>query len=454
MKFLFADCVDYIDPGYDFLRDQPHPDRIIGVTDRYAHEYFGEADQKPYDGLLVSYEIVFGKGKKYTDAQGQRFRAEGAPRFLRFDPHPETAPLFGDCGAFSYAKDEVPPYDPAEIARFYQDCGFTHGISVDHIIFTYENCLTANGTADDKRRYEITQRNNHVFLEAHRRARYTFTPVAAIQGWNPTSMARAAREAVDMGYDYIAIGGLVPLKPPEIHAAVRAIREAAPTVKVHLLGFTKANHIHEFVDYNITTFDSSSPLIRAFKDNRNNYWADDRSYTALRIPPVGDNPRVKRRVLAGQVDQEIAKEDERWALDQVRALSALPTPPSEEEVEIALEEVLRAGAYVDPAISAKDLARLSGDNEVQQSLFDQHASWLNDKYATRAADYRATLRDRPWLDCPCRVCQEAGVDVILFRGSNRNKRRGFHNLFWFYQHLQRTLAHARAEAAEFAHANP
>jgi hypothetical protein len=36
------------------------------------------------------------------------------------------------------------------------------------------------------------------------------------------------------------------------------------------------------------------------------------------------------------------------------------------------------------------------------------------------------------------------VEVVLFRGSERNKRRGFHNLVVFYERLQRHLAGRRS----------
>ena len=57
-------------------------------------------------------------------------------------------------------------------------------------------------------------------------------------------------------------------------------------------------------------------------------------------------------------------------------------------------------------------------------------------------EYERTLRDRPWRDCPCAVCQDpaVGVEVVLFRGNNRNRRRGFHNTYVFYEQLGHRLA--------------
>ncbi len=50
--------------------------------------------------------------------------------------------------------------------------------------------------------------------------------------------------------------------------------------------------------------------------------------------------------------------------------------------------------------------------------------------------YLATLRDRPWEQCGCNVCTQIGVEVVIFRSSNRNKRRGIHNLQAYYSYLQ------------------
>lgn len=53
--------------------------------------------------------------------------------------------------------------------------------------------------------------------------------------------------------------------------------------------------------------------------------------------------------------------------------------------------------------------------------------------------YTKTLRDRPWKKCPCAICKKAGVEVIIFRGNNRNRRRGFHNTHVFFNELQRVI---------------
>ena len=53
--------------------------------------------------------------------------------------------------------------------------------------------------------------------------------------------------------------------------------------------------------------------------------------------------------------------------------------------------------------------------------------------------YRRALRDRPWQACDCPICQDVGIEVIIFRKNNRNRRRGFHNAKVFYDHFREAV---------------
>ncbi len=61
--------------------------------------------------------------------------------------------------------------------------------------------------------------------------------------------------------------------------------------------------------------------------------------------------------------------------------------------------------------------------------------------------YREVLEAAPWRSCRCEVCRQLGHHVILFRGAERNRRRGFHNLYVFYRRLQRELRRSPSAAA-------
>lgn len=70
-------------------------------------------------------------------------------------------------------------------------------------------------------------------------------------------------------------------------------------------------------------------------------------------------------------------------------------------------------------------------------IVEDYARWVGDqKYLD---DYKLTLRAEPWRDCNCPICKELGIEVIIFRGNNRNRRRGFHNMHQFYDEFSSQL---------------
>lgn len=411
MKFIFADSMDFVDPGYDFLNDRHAPGRKPYWDDAYPHEILGYA---PYNGVLVSRGIVGDHrvSGKYAQSQAMRFRRVGARAFLRLDdPKYAALDLFGDCGAFTYVKQEVPPYTPADTAEFYDECGFTHGCSVDHIIFDFAERATGleGGSPEAKRRFDLTLENARAFwTEAGHSGR--FTPLGVIQGWSPQSMAEAGRRLAAMGYNYLAVGGMVPLKSDQIRAALEAIRAAVPaSVRLHILGFAKANEIASFTPYRVTSFDTTSPLIRAFKDAKQNYFVRTapgrlKYYMAIRVPQALENLQLQRLVREGAFRAEDLAQLECEALAALRAFQR-----REAEVGDVLPPVLRYNAIVATGRAYEDVQDTPAMAKLGQG-------------------YRETLSDRPWDACKCQICRDVGIEVMLFRASNRNKRRGIHNL--------------------------
>ena len=83
------------------------------------------------------------------------------------------------------------------------------------------------------------------------------------------------------------------------------------------------------------------------------------------------------------------------------------------------------------------------------SILEYNRLFMWDERRTQAQNERAlesteeslkrTLTDRPWKRCACRVCEAVGVEVAIFRSSNRNKRRGFHNLGVYYEYVRRQI---------------
>jgi hypothetical protein len=431
MKFIYSDTQDYVDPGYDFLNDRSSPDRERYWSDVYAHELMQPA---PYDGLLVSMSAVrqangvASSKVRYSTREEQRLLRDGVRRFLRFGgPRFKDAMLMGDCGAFAYVDHPTPAYSPEEVVEFYTEAGFTHGVAPDHIIFDCDLNNPSEVAVDPavRQRFAITLASAEAFFELVKREGVPFEPLGPVQGWSPKSMAEAAHRLERMGYRYLAIGGLVPLKVDAIKAILSAIRKRIrPETKIHLLGFAKADSIGEFIDFGITSFDSTSPLIRAFKDEKANYYSERSDgklayYTAIRIPQAIENPRLMKGIKRGTFSAEDLRRRERTALDELRAYDR-----GASNVDVTLHAVMDYHQF---------LVRGDGTDTDQQ-----------DKALSKtAALVRRTLEDQPWKSCSCDVCRSIGVEVIIFRSSNRNKRRGFHNLGVYHRHLRRTLGETR-----------
>ncbi len=421
MKFIYADSMDFIDPRYDFESDTHGEGRQIYWDDKYPHEYMNPC---PYDGILVSRAIVGDHrfAGRYTPAQAMRFRRVGARTFLRFEgPELNDKPIFGDCGAFSYMEEDAPPYSSDEMLEFYIDAGFSHGCSVDHVVLEFDRDASAltSGSENARRRRDITLTNARDFLALSRRFP-GFTPLGVVQGWSPDSKAEAARQLEAMGYNYLAVGGMVPLNARSIHLCLQAIRERiSPATRLHLLGFAKAEQIAEFVQYGIASFDSTSPLLRAFKDARANYYVlrDGRLdyYAAIRIPQSTENPRLMRAAKEGKHRQEDLIALEQSALRCVRAF---------DKGAASLDETVDSVVAYNRVFMWDD--RLSGDRN-ERALANTKTSLIR------------TLKDQPWKDCDCNVCESASVEAIIFRSSNRNKRRGFHNLGVYYEYVRRQI---------------
>jgi hypothetical protein len=406
MKFFFPDSQDLVDPSFDFTTEERSVSRLRHRDDEYAHEVFASP---PFDGLLVSKGMVDGfAGSRYSIAQRHRLLRVGAPRFFRVPPE---APLriMGDCGAFTYAREQVPPYTVEDVLQFYTDCRFDYGISVDHVVLAYDeswdNLLPGIAVPDEYwSRRELTLALADQFLSLHRTAGLPFEPLGVAQGWSPISYAESVRRLQTMGYKYIAVGGLVPLKTKDILACLHAISDVRrPETRLHLLGVTRTRQVGSFAAYGVVSFDSTSPLRQAFKDDRDNYYTPERTYSAIRIPQVEGNPRLQRRIRAGQVPHENAHKLEQECLTTFKAFDE-----GKSSIEHLLEVLHRYEELYDPG-------------------------------ADRRAIYRETLEAEAWKHCPCEVCRALGYHVILFRGAERNRRRGFHNVWVFYRRLHREI---------------
>jgi hypothetical protein len=408
MRYFLPDSQDLVDPSFDFERERRSATRQRQQDDLYAHEVFGDP---VIDGVLVSKGIVEGSessGGRFSLAQRHRLLRVGAREFFRIDsPDKAEIATMGDCGAFTYVKEKVPPYTVDDVIKFYVDCGFDYGISVDHVILAFDAALDKRGAdvpRDLRERQQITLDLARDFLRACKRDRLSFEPLGVAQGWSPKSYANATKALQRMGYKYIAVGGMVPLKTREVLLGLEAIHAVRhPETRLHLLGVTRVEKMREFARLGVHSFDSTSPLRQAFKDDKDNYYTPERTYLAVRVPQIDGNQKLQKLISSGKVPQDEARVCERRCLDAMRRLDA---------GNIDVEEVIEALRVYEKVC------------QVESNHWDA---------------YREVLRDRPWKNCRCEVCAQLGHHVILFRGAERNRRRGFHNAWVFYKRLQREM---------------
>ncbi|GAA1033081.1 hypothetical protein GCM10009557_33640 [Virgisporangium ochraceum] len=399
IRYYFPDSRDRISSTYDLVNDEYSPFRVHERDDLYAHEAL---DPPPYDGILVSKAIVDGSVRsagKYTGAQREGLYKLGVRSFFRL---PRNVDTMGDCGAFNYAGEYDPPDTVDEVLDFYERCGFDAGVSVDHVIVQYDAAATeARANPDWVRRRQISLQYAEEFLRASRSRRSRVQPIGAAQGWSPASYADSVYHLRRMGYERVALGGMVPLKSPEIIACLRAIAEMDfDRPEIHLLGVTRVKDMANFAALGVTSFDSAAPFRQAFMDDRDNYQTARTTYVAIRVPQVDGNVTLKRRILAGHVTQREALVVERQCLQVLRAYDGGRT-----EFDAALAVL---GEY--------------------ERILDVKKSHLS--------DYARTLADRPWAECTCSLCREHGIEIAIFRGTERTKRRGFHNLAVFAERVR------------------
>jgi Queuine tRNA-ribosyltransferase len=389
MKFFVPDWDDRVDPGYDFQTDRFSLVRDPYQDDVFAHELMAE---RTYDGMLVSRSALGEAGPKRD-----RIDRIGMRAYLRLPPELE---LFGDCGAFGYVAERDPVFTTSDVIGYYDRYGFDYGVSVDHLI--------VREFLDQRtHRYDLTLRNAEEFLSLHRQGQHRFTPIGAVQGWDVASYVEAAKATSRMGYGYIALGGLARSNTRVVSDVVTAVADAVPAnVRIHVFGIARLSLLPTFLELGIASVDSAAPLRQAWLRDDANYYALERTYAAIRIP-IAKQERPKAQTLVGrsEIPLDQLQRAEMDALGAVRAFDkgqAKMTPTL--EAVVAYDRLL-----------AK---RLDANNS-----------------RLRYERYEETLRDRPWRTCGCVICREIGIEVIIFRGNNRNRRRGFHNLWVVRQRI-------------------
>ena len=399
-RYFLPDWDDMLDPDFDFARDAFSAPKRSERGDRHCNALIGT---QMCDGILVSL------AQRQT-AKGPLKKLEGTEPFA-LTPRPlrdhfglsDDQHLFGDCGAFSYAGEDEPTISTDQAIALYELYNFDFGTSVDHIP------IKTLPEEERQARVQTTVENAERFIATWRKRGKLFTPVGAVQGTSPEQYADNVKKYYEMGYRHVAIGGLVPLRDGEIERIVRAVGEAAGGLRtrpwIHLFGIYRPKLQALFRELEIDSFDSATYFRKAWLRSDQNYLAPNGDWhAAIRVPMLSDG-RTRTRLEQTGNDIGELESQERRALDTLAKYDA---------GEAGIDETLDAVLEYDE--------RLRRNSEIQP---------MRERY-------RRTLKAKPWRDCGCAFCQELGIHMLIFRGGNRNRRRGAHNTAMLYGEIRQT----------------
>ena len=371
LKLIIPDWNDIVDPNYNF------------ITESFSEEYkqdkfnFGVRiwhliNPPPIEGVLVSRSML-----EYGSRISKIVKAGGIREFLKLDKNLE---VIGDCGAWQYVNLKDPPYGIINTLEFYEKIKVDYGVTVDHIAVI----------RDPEYRMQLTYKNAIKSFEKWKKkfesSEYNFILLGAVQGVEISDYVKYVKKLYEKGYRHFAIGGLAKRKTGFIERLIsqlhRLFKELRKTKRVHFLGVARPglarcfSNLLDVVDE--VSFDNATYLRMAWMRTVGNYlMPNGRIYTAIRV--------------------------RRGSREEKKILSALR---SYAEGRISYSEIV---GYL------KEYLATNGEI----------------KYLPYCIP---TLRDRPWEKCRCPICQKWGIEVLIFRGNDRNRRRGFHNL-WVYRRM-------------------
>jgi len=355
------------------------------------------------DGLL------FSKGNIDPKLEEKIVKYGGINRFLRWD-----GPIIGDSGAWLYKNEDEPPFSVKHLLDFYVRLRVPIGAHLDHSILKSINVdgVRKELTLEEKKeRWRINIENARETIELLSKEKFNgLEIIGVVQGWDIESYRESAKELLEMGYEYLGIGGIARRPTSQIKEIVEAINleidnlplEKRKKIKIHLFGFGRLHLVPLFMEKRVVSFDTASPQRQAWESGEKNYHFANpwRSYTAIRIRLT--KTRKSRRHL-----QKMEEE----TLDTMYAYGRR---------EVSMEEALKKLLDYETKILECD--------GVEDKKINKIITLLQKRYLR-------TLKDRPWEKCNCPICKEMCIDVIIFREGWRNGSRAYHNVRQFYLEL-------------------
>ena len=302
MKFFFPDSQDQIDPTFDFVTEERSILRVRQRDDLYAHEALepGTSSTASWCPRRSSTGCPAPPGNTPWRSAIASTGPESGSSSASTPPRATPLLTMGDCGAFSYVRDDVPPYTPGRGHRLLRRMRLRprHLHRPRHLRLRPGRRRRPGppaGSRSWKARQQLTLDLAEQFLGRVPQpegpaSRPWASPRDGVRHPTPQLSATCRRSATRASLS----AAWSPSRPTRSSPASRrssTVRD--PGTQLHLLGITRCSNIGEFASLGVTSFDSTSAFRQAFKDDRDNYHTADRTYTALRVPQVDGNPKLK-----------------------------------------------------------------------------------------------------------------------------------------------------------------
>lgn len=169
---------------------------------------------------------------------------------------PESRNFLIDCGAWSYRNEDRPSINAVRALDQY----LTYA-PPGAMLMAPDHMLIEGADLEHRRRWNRRQAERFLAI-----CPSTHKPMAAIHGMTLRERVKNARALADMGYKYLAIGGVAAraARRSLVGEWVTQIRQTVPDAYLHVLGLTSPSYMRMWSQLGIQSADGSSHFKQAF----------------------------------------------------------------------------------------------------------------------------------------------------------------------------------------------
>lgn len=211
------------------------------------------------------------KGKKRPFWEFLDCQPDGYLSSLAYLPTPYGFPdtsMIGDCGAWSYKKEEMPKlgnnFVTPEWAVFQYKKYFSPGalvVAPDHMLIPFDGV-----DLDERRKFNFESAK--AFLPLAKNA--GFKPIATVHGMDLEERLKHIDKLFQLGYRHFSLGGLAARASQKkmitetVKTLTDSIRKELPDAWIHVLGLSSPDYVVQWSKIGINSFDGSSHFKQAF----------------------------------------------------------------------------------------------------------------------------------------------------------------------------------------------